>query len=177
MEDQMLNKIKNMNNDKRMYVIMFLVSFLSLFSAFMLEWFAGFKPCFLCWTQRFGFALVMLLSLAFMLKTPTRTVTKVSSYVLTLLASLFGVGVALRHMYIIKNPESATCGFGPDMVFDIMPFMDALMQFFIGSSSCTKVEGILGVPFPVWALMLFSLIAVICITGAIKSMPKKAKEE
>jgi disulfide bond formation protein DsbB len=177
MEDQMLNKIKNMNNDKRMYVIMFLVSFLSLFSAFMLEWFAGFKPCFLCWTQRFGFALVMLLSLAFMLKTPTRTVTKVSSYVLTLLASLFGVGVALRHMYIIKNPESATCGFGPDMVFDMMPFMDALMQFFIGSSSCTKVEGILGVPFPVWALMLFSLIAVICITGAIKSMPKKAKEE
>lgn len=164
----MLSKIKNMNFNKKIYGATFLISFLSLLSAFMLEWFAGFEPCFLCWTQRFGFALVMLISLIFMVKTPNRVTTKVISYLVTMLSAFFGIGVALRHMYIIKNPESATCGFGPDMVFDMMPFMDAIMQFFIGSSSCTKVEGILGVSFPVWALMLFSLIALLCLLGGAK---------
>lgn len=173
----MLNKIKNMNRDKKIYTSIFLISFLSLLSAFMLEWFAGFKPCFLCWTQRFGFALVMLTSVAFMIKTPTRIATKVTSYVVTMLSAFFGIGVALRHMYIIKNPESATCGFGPDMVFDMMPFMDAIMQFFIGSSSCTKVEGILGVPFPVWALMLFSLVALLCLIGVVKAFSGRESVE
>lgn len=165
----MLSKIKSVDFNKKIYSAIFSISFLSLLSAFMLEWFAGFEPCFLCWTQRFGFALVMLISILFLIKTPARVATKVTSYIITMLSAFFGIGVALRHMYIIKNPESATCGFGPDMVFDMMPFMDAIMQFFIGSSSCTKVEGILGVPFPVWALMLFSLIALLCLIGTVKA--------
>lgn len=177
LEIKMLSKIKNMNIDRKLYTVIFMISFLSLFSAFMLEWFAGFDPCFLCWTQRFGFALVMLASIIFMIKTPTRVATKVTSYVVTILSAFFGIGVALRHMYIIKNPESATCGFGPDMVFEMMPFMDAIMQFFIGSSSCTKVEGILGVSFPVWALMLFSLIALLCLTGVVKAFSGRKRVE
>ena len=169
----MFNLIKNIDSKKRLYASVFLISFLSLLSAFMLEWFAGFKPCFLCWTQRFGFALTMLLSIAFLIKTPKKPLAKISSYIALILSSFFGIGVAIRHMYIIKNPESASCGFGPDMVFDMLPFMDAIMQFFIGSSSCTKVEGILGIPFPHWALMLFSLMAIISIIGALKSIPRK----
>lgn len=173
----MLSKIKSIDFNKKIYGAIFSISFLSLLSAFMLEWFAGFEPCFLCWTQRFGFALVMLISLIFIVKTPNRVTTKVMSYLVTMLSAFFGIGVALRHIYITKNPEVASCGFGPDMVFDMLPFTDAIMQFFIGSTSCTKIEGILGISFPVWALILFSLITLLCVTGVVKALSERKKEE
>lgn len=159
--------IKNID-DRKIYGLTFIISFSSLLSAFMLEWFAGFDPCFLCWTQRFGFALVMIFSLLFFILNPAKKITKIIGYELISLSSIFGILVAVRHLYVIKNPESATCGVGPDMVFDMMPFFDALKQFFVGSSSCTKVEGILGLPFPIWALILFCSMFILTTIGSIK---------
>lgn len=164
------NKIHSIKTDRKAYEAIFLFSGVSLLSAFMFEWFGGFEPCFLCWTQRFAMALIILCSIVFFIKPPKGRKLKATSYIATMLPALFGIGLAIRHLYIIKNPSESSCGFGPDMAFEMMPFKDAIAQFLKGGASCSEVDNILGLPFPAWALLVFTIIYFICLLMSLKSL-------
>jgi disulfide bond formation protein DsbB len=150
-------KINNLS-DKNIYLGISIVSISTIIIAFLLEKFGGFVPCFLCWTQRFVFAFIFIASTALFLKTPKKRLSIKLGGATVSAISLIGIGFAFRHIYVIFKPPESACGFGPDMAFQMLPFMDALQSFLIGGSSCSNTDGVLGVPFPFWALGIYSLI-------------------
>lgn len=153
--------------------IALLISVLSLVAVFGLEYFAGFKPCILCWTQRVVVMLFILVGIVVLAIKPLKKASLVLSSTLLSLISISGIGFALRHIYIINQPPAESCSFGADMMFTMLPFQKALQEFIKGSPSCSNIEGILGVPFPYLSLIMF--IVLLILSFSLLSLNKKIK--
>jgi len=84
-----------------------------------------------------------------------------------LLAALFGIGVAGRHLWTQSLPadQIPSCGPPLDYMFGAFPFAKVLKLVFTGSGECAKVEPILGLPMPAWSLLWFVLLAVLAIAA------------
>lgn len=139
---------------------------IALGSAFALEHFAGYNPCILCWTQRAilgAFIAVGLYGIFFL--PATNIGHKIYSGLINLIA-FSGVAIAIRHVYILFVPPEESCGFGAEMIFDMLPWKDAIMEFIKGSPTCSETQLLLGIDFPYWGLATFIVLAVMSVSFA-----------
>jgi disulfide bond formation protein DsbB len=127
----------------------------------------GLIPCPLCIFQRIGFMAMALFFLLGALHGP-RTGARWVYTGGTLLAGIFGVAVAGRHLWIQSLPADQVPSCGPplDYMFSAFPFAKVLQLVFTGSGECAKVEPILGLPMPAWTLLWFVLLAAWAIHAA-----------
>ncbi len=117
-----------------------------------------YPPCPLCILQRIGFLLVGLSCLlAFFIPK-----LRITFHLLAMLATLFGLIIALRHAYVIAYPE-ISCGLDPLEVFiNQFEIVKALPFFFRADGFCSMpLPPIFGLSVPIWSLIWFLLLLVL----------------
>jgi disulfide bond formation protein DsbB len=123
-------------------------------------------PCPLCIFQRVAFIVMALFFLLGALHAP-RGVGRWWYSGGVLLGAIAGIAVAGRHLWIQSLPADQVPSCGPplDYMFSAFPFAKVLKLVFTGSGECAKVESILGLPMPAWALFWFIALALLAIVA------------
>ncbi len=126
-------------------------------------------PCPLCILQRYGFAAVGLISLLTVALPPAATRIGAS---LACVAALSGAGVATRHLWVKAHP-TVSCGIDPleTSLNKILPAQWFPSLFQADGLCTTEYDPILGLSIPAWALVWFTLFALL--TAAIVVLNKR----
>ena len=117
-----------------------------------------YPPCPLCILQRLGFLFVGLSSLiAYLIPK-----TKFFFHLIAILASLFGLIIALRQAYAIAYPE-ISCGLDPLEVFiNQFEIVKALPFFFKADGFCSMpLPPIFSLSVPTWSLIWFLILLLL----------------
>lgn len=118
----------------------------------------GLEPCPLCIFQRIAVISVGLLFLVTAIHNPGRSGARWYGALL-LIASIAGILVSARHIWIQAQPPGtvAACGAGLDYLVEIMPITDVITKVLTGSGECGKVDWrFLGLSMPWWVLIALS---------------------
>lgn len=127
----------------------------AILAAFILEYGGWMEPCALCWTQRFiMFTVFSSAVILWLLKTRSIRAQRLAIGIISI-CSLLGIAAAIRHMYVIINPNVVSCGPNITNLIEFFPWQDIMMVFISGQSACTEVSKLLGVPMPIWSLISF----------------------
>lgn len=130
-----------------------------LCGALILEHAFELAPCPLCLMQRIWFGFAGLIALASLLHNPRWGIYPL----LSIVASLFGGGFAIRQLYLQSLPADQVPACGPDMAYMLenFPFLEILAQMTSGTGDCAEVAGrFLGLSIPGWALLGFIVLVV-----------------
>ena len=121
-------------------------------------------PCPLCIFQRVAFMIMALFFLAGALHA-WRGAGRWWCSGGVMVGAMLGIAVAGRQLWIQSLPADQVPSCGPplDYMFSAFPFAKVLKLVFTGSGECAKVELILGLPVPAWALLWFVALAVLAI--------------
>ncbi|KRE98607.1 disulfide bond formation protein B [Frateuria sp. Soil773] len=155
------------------YRVSFLAGFLVcaalLGFALFAEYHWNLIPCPLCIFQRIGFLAMAVFFLLGALHAPRGRVRWAYAGGV-LVGALFGIATAARHLWIQSLPADQVPSCGPplDYMFDAFPFAKVLRMVFTGSGECAKVEPILGLPMPAWALLWFVLLGAWAVRAALR---------
>ena len=124
--------------------------------ALIIEYGYEIEPCALCLTQRLLMFIGGSIAVVGLAHDPRLGIYPV----LSLLAILFGIIVAIRHIYIQMNPEaSGTCGMELQfLVQNDYPLTDILNAMISGTGSCAEPSII-----PAFALVSFLILGTIAI--------------
>jgi disulfide bond formation protein DsbB len=118
------------------------------------------EPCPLCILQRVSVITAGALFLVAALHDPADRGAKVYGFLIDV-ATLAGIAVAARHMWIIAQPPGsvAECGASLGYMMDVLPLHEVLGKVLKGSGECAKIDWhFLGLNMPTWVLM--ALVAV-----------------
>ena len=155
----MLNKLFQGRNG---YFLGFLVSYALVAFALYIQARDQLDPCPLCISQRIAFLVLGSLFLLAALHHPGRLGSRIYGG-LQILAALAGSGIAMRHIWIQRNPDKvmAECGAGFDYLFEAFPFQKALQLVFKGTGECSALDWtMLGLTIPEWSLVAFLGLAM-----------------
>ncbi len=124
----------------------------------------GMDACPLCILQRFMMMVLAVLFLLGALHAPSGAGRWV--YIsLVVVAALTGGGISARHLWIQSLPpdQVPSCGVPLGYLLKTSDHQGGLIKVLIkvlsGSGQCARVQEILGVPMPCWALICFILLA------------------
>ena len=126
-------------------------------------------PCPLCILQRYGFAAVALISLITVVL--PAAATRIGA-AFACIASLSGAGVAIRHLWVKAHP-TVSCGIDPleTSLNKIAPAQWFPSLFQADGLCTTEYDPILGLSIPAWALIWFTIFALL--TAAIVVLNKR----
>lgn len=119
-------------------------------------------PCPLCMVQRVIFIAILVVYGLAAMHGPKRVGERVYATLISLL-SVFGVGVAARHIWIQNLPEDQVpaCGPGLDYMLETMPMSDVLKQLMHGSGECAERGWtFLTLGIPEWSLLCYIALGV-----------------
>jgi len=114
------------------------------------------EPCPLCVFQRIAVIGMGIAFLLLALHDPSRAKARWAYLGVLDLASLGGIVVAGRHIWLQNLPPDKvpSCGPGLGYMLDTFPFADALKMVFTGSGECATVDwSLLGLSMPTWVLI------------------------
>jgi disulfide bond formation protein DsbB len=123
----------------------------------------GLEPCPLCIYQRIAFAALGLVFLLGALHGPKGSGGRMGYGVLAALASIAGIGVAARHVWIQSLPADAAPSCGPPLSYlnETLGLVGALKKVLTGSGNCGDIDWtFLGLSMPAWSLVCFVLLAM-----------------
>jgi disulfide bond formation protein DsbB len=123
-------------------------------------------PCPLCILQRYAFAAVALVCLATVALPSAATRLGAA---LACLASLTGAGIAIRHLWVKAHPE-ISCGIDPlETALNKVFIADWIPALFQADGLCTtEYDPILGLSIPQWALVWFTVFALVTAAIALR---------
>ncbi len=127
------------------------------------EYYGGLVPCPLCTFQRGAFVLLGLVFLIGGLHAPRGPAGRRIYSILALLASVLGISIAGRHVWLQHLPADQVPACGPDLSFmmEAFPLSDVLRKVFTGSGECARVDWtLLGLSMPEWSLICFVVLAL-----------------
>ena len=129
----------------------------------------GLEPCPLCIFQRISVIALGVIFLLAALHNPGATGRRIYGGLLTL-ASLTGIGIAGRHLWLQYMPhEELACGPGLDYMLEIMPLQEVLTSVFRGTGDCGEILwSFLGLSIPGWTMIGFLLATVYSISFLVK---------
>lgn len=139
------------------YFLGFLVSYGVVAFALYIQTRDHLDPCPLCISQRIVFMVLGGLFLLAAVQNPARLGRRIHGGLQCLTAAA-GAGIALRHIWIQRNPDKvmAECGAGFDYLFDAFPMQQALQLIFRGTGECSAIDWtLLGLTIPEWSLVAF----------------------
>ncbi len=127
----------------------FIFTLIAMAFALWLQHHDGLEPCPLCIFQRIAMIAVSVVTLLAVLHNPHALGRRIYGG-LTLLASLGGVAVAGRHVWLQHLPpeQVPACGPGLSYWLEVFPLQDVIQKVFRGSGECAKID---------WAFLGFSL--------------------
>ena len=120
------------------------------------QFYQGLEPCPLCIFQRIAYAALALVFLVGGLHGPRTPGGRRWYGVLVALASLVGIGIAGRHVWLQMLPEGAAPACGPPLSFmqETMGPLELVRKVLTGTGDCGTVDWtLLGLSMPAWSLV------------------------
>ena len=157
-------------NSRRAFAAFALIPLGLLAEALVLQHVKGQIPCPLCVLQRAGFLLFGLIALAAAVHQPGRR--GAAGYCAALaLSALTGLGVALRHVWVLHHPKFG-CGIDAlEQIINDLPTAKLLPWLFHAGGECSAPhEPVLGLQVPEWSVIWFSLLLLAAIALAVKNL-------
>lgn len=153
----------------------FLAGFLGcvalLLYAIKTQLYDGLEPCPLCIFQRIAYAALAVVFLIGGLHAPRSSGGRGFYGVLVLAASLVGIGIAGRHVWLQTLPPELAPSCGPPLSFlqeTLGPF-ELVRKVLTGSGNCGDVDWTLfGMSMPAWSLVGFVLLGAWGLFAAFK---------
>ncbi len=142
-----------------------------LFAIYYLEGVLFLDPCPLCMVDRGILVAIAAVSAIAFVHNSSGIMRWIYSAVAGLF-SIFGVGVAARHIWLQGLPPDQVPECGPDLSYmlDVFPLGDVIKRIFTGSGQCAEVSWtFLGMTIPQQTLLLFVLILGLVLLAHIKS--------
>ncbi|EKU57415.1 MULTISPECIES: disulfide bond formation protein B [Acinetobacter] len=165
-------------NYRLVSALLVLTSIIGISFALYLEHVQGLDPCPLCIFQRLGLIGMGLVALVAFIHNPVSSGFKRFYAFLATLSIGWSVGVAARHVWLQSLPpdQVPSCGPGLDYLVDALPMKTVLQEVLSGSGECAVVDWtFLGQSLPVWSLLYFSLILLICLWQLFRNYNGTAK--
>lgn len=143
----------------------------SLFAIGYLQNTLGLDPCPLCIFQRIGLWVMGLFAFLGLIFNPKGKESRLILWLGSLLGTLWGAGVAARHVWLQHLPadEVPACGPGLNYWVETLPVMQVFEQVLKGSGECALIDWtFLGLSIPMQTLVLFVVILVILLVQLTK---------
>lgn len=144
------------------------------FAVLYLQGELGLDPCPLCMAARLVVLTVAGIFLLAFLHNPRQLGQRIYS-LLGILATLAGLGVSLRHVWLQSLPadEVPECGPGLEYMLEAFPLKDALGMILTGSGECAEVQWqFLGLTLPQQTVIFFAVILLIQVIQFRKKQPR-----
>lgn len=164
----------NLPSPRQTNLLIFLATLLSMGFALFLQQARHLEPCPLCIFQRIAVMAVGTIALLAALHGPAASGRRIYA-ALTLLASLAGLGVAGRHIWLQHLPADQVplCGPGLNYLLEVFPMQDVVSKVLRGSGECAKIDWtLLGFSLPELTAALFTALAAISIFQLLRKAPK-----
>jgi len=157
-------------SSRRVFAGLALIPLALVAEALILQHLKGQAPCPLCVLQRAGFLLFALIALVAAIHQPPQRGAAGYSAALGL-AALAGLGVAIRHVWVLYHPKFG-CGIDVlEQFINDLPTAKAMPWLFHASGECTAPhEPVLGLQVPEWSLIWFSLLLLAAIWFTFKCL-------
>ena len=154
--------------------LLVLASIVGMSFALYLEHVKGLDPCPLCVFQRVGLMAMGIFALIAFLHNPASNLMKRMYALLATLSIGWSVGVAARHVWLQTLPpdQVPSCGPGLNYLIDALPLKTVLNEVLTGSGECAAIDWtFLGQSLPVWSLVFFSVLLLICLWQLFRTYP------
>ncbi|BBF77017.1 MAG TPA: disulfide bond formation protein B [Acinetobacter ursingii] len=158
--------------------LLVLASIVGMSFALYLEHVKGLDPCPLCVFQRVGLMAMGIFALIAFLHNPASNLMKRMYALLATLSIGWSVGVAARHVWLQTLPpdQVPSCGPGLNYLIDALPLKTVLNEVLTGSGECAAIDWtFLGQSLPVWSLVFFSVLLLICLWQLFRTYPVAKK--
>jgi len=137
----------------------FLIGFLACAAAIgaalgYFQHYLGLEPCPLCIFQRISVMAVGVIFLIALVHNPAGIGRRIYGALLTL-ASLTGIGIAARHLWLqYGTHEELSCGGTLDFMLENDPLMKVIADVFRGTGDCGEIVwSLFGISIPGWTLL------------------------
>ncbi|WP_293649943.1 disulfide bond formation protein B [Thiolapillus sp.] len=137
----------------------FLIGFLACIAAIgtalaYFQHYLGLEPCPLCIFQRISVMVVGVIFLIALVHNPAGTGRRIYGALLSL-ASLAGIGIAARHLWLqYGTHEELSCGGTLDFMLENDPLMKVVADVFRGTGDCGEIVwSLFGISIPGWTLL------------------------
>lgn len=150
--------LNNLLATRLAYWLGFVVSFVLVALALVIQTRYQLEPCPLCISQRIVFMAIGVLFLVAAIQNSSKVFFVKAYALLQMLAALGGAGVAIRHWWlqVHKDEMLVDCGVGFDYMFENFPLQKALTLVFKGTGDCAAIDWtFLGFSIPQLALISF----------------------
>jgi disulfide bond formation protein DsbB len=150
--------LNNLLATRLAYWLGFVVSFVLVALALVIQTRYQLEPCPLCISQRIVFMVIGVLFLVAAIQNSSKVFFVKAYALLQILAALGGAGVAIRHWWlqVHKDEMLVDCGVGFDYMFENFPLQKALALVFKGTGDCAAIDWtFLGFSIPQLALISF----------------------
>ena len=130
-------------------------------------------PCPLCMVQRVIFIAILAVFAIAALHGPKRVGERIYAALIMSL-SLFGAGVAARHIWIqhLPSDQVPACGPGLDYMLETMPMSNVLKELMHGSGECAAHGWtFLTLGIPEWSLLCYLALAMWAMLIALRKKP------
>lgn len=137
----------------------------------------GLSPCPLCIFQRVAVIAVGVLFLIAALHNPSGR-GSIAYGVLIGIATLAGIGISARHIWIQAQPPGtvAACGADLDYLLEILPVTEVINKVLTGSGECGKVDWAwLGLSMPWWVLIALLMLGAWAVLVNVVARAKHAR--
>jgi len=137
----------------------FLIGFLACVAAIgaalaYFQHYLGLEPCPLCIFQRISVMVIGVIFLIALVHNPTGSGRRIYGALLSL-ASLAGIGIAARHLWLqYGTHEELSCGGTLDFMLENDPLMKVIADVFKGTGDCGEIVwSLFGISIPGWTLL------------------------
>ena len=143
------------------FILGFLLCAAAIGVALYFQHVVGLEPCPLCVFQRISVILLGSVLLLAALHNLGAVGTRIYGLLITL-ASLLGIAIAVRHLWLQYGPhEELGCGPGLEYMMEIMPLDEVVSSVFEGTGDCGEILwSMFGISIPGWTLMFFVAVLV-----------------
>ena len=131
-----------MKRNKIIYLLIFLISLISIGFSIYAQFVLKMNPCPLCIVQRSVLVLICICSLLFSIIPINSFFNKLFSLILILL-NLFNIKVAYHHVWLINlppNQQPKSCGMPIAFMFKKLSTFDFLHKILQGDAECARVK-------------------------------------
>lgn len=164
---------------RSVFLLGFVICVISMAGALYMQYAEGLNPCPLCVLQRIAYILGGIIFLIGYLHKPQKNGALVSYAVLLFICTLFGIGVALRQVYLQGLPpgEAPACGPGLNYMISHLPLHELLLTILKGTGDCAQVHfRFLTLSLAGWSVVAFSLLNILNLFLLCAPRPKKTPD-